>query len=282
MSAQGPDTTFWDIVPLGRQTADARDQFAEDMASESGTKKENLFDLGGGPSHLYDNPRLEVGVLQGDAVVAAHECWDLVKGVPDAVNVYLERYFIQSMPGRDFDLQLSIATRHQFTDQGQSPVAHTMAVRGVIGDFVNYLSEPIFGQLSTGGHLTLDIAVTFVSDRGTRQALSVLDSEAVRKGVTLLGTYNPVFGAAAGYAKGLLKMCLENRRNQALTEMHLGFRSKRADVGLPLLTATYVFIQPSSRETHVSFSGMRYDRETNRLVVGDKPVERNYMFVRVD
>src|SRR3954466_2359907 len=93
----------WVIRPLGELSPVERAEFYDDLSEDD--PEGHLFGEAGAGSRLYENPRLEVCVLEGHGILtpAAGRAGD-VSLHDSRVNVYLERYFVQAMPGRQFDL----------------------------------------------------------------------------------------------------------------------------------------------------------------------------------
>ena len=187
------------------------------------------------------------------------------------------------MPGNDFNLQIAIRTRHQFEDQAESSeIAHTFAVDGVQGDYVNYLSEPVFSNLSVEDQLSLEIAVIFVGDKNTDRILNIINKENVKKGIVLAGTFNPIFGVVANYVRNIGSELLQTRKNKRITRENFTLVSKPGSLSIPLKEGTYVFVQPRKDEKEFTFTGVRYDSLTDRVSVQGQPLARNHMILRIE
>lgn len=271
----------WELRALGHLTPLERAEFYEDLSEDD--PEDHLSIFGSKNSMLYENPRLEVGIMLDDgAIVPAEKC-PKTEGLRDThVDVYLERYFVQAMPGRRFDLQLAISSRHHFDDRGEPDlISHTLVVRGVLGDYVNYLAEPVFQKLKVSDALTLDVAVTFLTDRSTEWLLQLLKGPKLRMGIQLASAYNPVFGIVSTYVRGVVESLAAAKKNQAITDTHLTLVASPGKLSLPLIEGTYVLFQPSTEAEDSMTRKPRYDPDRQRIVLEDSDFERNYMILRI-
>src|SRR4051812_27685545 len=119
----------WTLETLGSMKEEERGSFYEDLSDDD--PEEHLFWDAADPKR-FENPRLEVGILLDTGEIVSpgkHSNPTCLQDVK--IDVYLERYFVQAMPGKEFDLQLAISSRHQFTDHPETErVSHTLVVRG--------------------------------------------------------------------------------------------------------------------------------------------------------
>lgn len=273
-------TSFWGLTPLGGMPEEDRQEFYDLLIDD---EQEEHFFLGDSTSHLYENPRLEIAILEDDGTLRPAQGYSSRPALGNGrIDVFLERYFAAAMPGNNYELQLAISSRHRFPDR-QEPdrVAHTLAVRGVLNDYANYLTEPVFQGLAVDDLLTLDIAVNFLSDKSTRRLLAALDSEVLSKGIKLAGTFNPVFATLATYAQGFVKMCLEQKKNVSITDSHLTLTRSPGPLSATLVEGTYLLVQPSTGEERVNMLDARYDFHQSMLLVGNEKISRNHLFLRV-
>lgn len=272
----------WGLRVLGERSDKERAAFYEGLIADIPTS--HMFGLGGGDARLFENPSLEVGVIMDDGRVVSAEQYPRGTGLQATrVDVYLERYFVQSMPGKSFDLQLAVSSRHEFDDRAEAEcVSHTLVVQGVPGHYANYLGEPVFRGLKIGDSLTLDVAVTFLTDRSTERLVGFLKAPELQKGIQLIAGYNPVFGTVATLVRGVVESLAGFKKNMAITNAHMTFQAKPGALSLPLIEGSYVFFQPST-ETDESFARKpRYDSGKQRIVYeGGDPFERNHMILRV-
>lgn len=274
------ESSFWGLAPLGAMSDQDRQQFYDLLVDDE--PEEHLF-FGERTSHLYENPRLEVAVLEDDGSLSPAQGYSARPPLENSrVDVFLERFFAAAMPGDNYDLQLAISTRHFFPDRPEPDrVAHTLAVKGVLKDYANYLTEPVFQGLSVEKFLTLDIAVNFLSDRNTRRLLKALDSEVLSKGVKLAGSFNPVYSTVATYAQGFVKMCLEHKKNVSITDAHLTLTGTPGPLSAALVEGTYLLVQPATTEERVDVRNARYNFEDNTLRLEGEKLLRNHFFLRI-
>jgi len=270
----------WELRALGDLTPQERAEFYEDLSKDN--PEEHFFGFDS-DSKLYENPRLEVGIMLANGAIVPFEKYPKTKGLRDTyVDVYLDRYFVQAMPGRQFDLQLAVSSRHLF-DGHEKPdlVSHTLAVHGVLGDYTNYLAEPVFQRLKVADMLSLDIAVTFLTDRSTERLIQFLKGPELRQGIQLAGAYNPVFGTVATYVRGVLESLAEAKKNQVITDGHVTLMASPGQISPPLIEGTYVFFQPSTEAEDSMARKPRYDSDRQRIALEDGDFERNHMILRV-
>jgi hypothetical protein len=280
MNEHSKAASYWDLIPLGQMDAKERAAFYDDLADDD--TEEHLF-FGDRTSHLYENPRLEACILEDDGRVVPAQGY---RGRPllkdTQVNVFLDRYFVAAMPGNHFDLQLAITSRHYFKGRTEPDrVAHTLAVKGVLNDYTNYLTEPVFRNLTVTDLLTLDIAVNFLSDRSTRRMLATMEHDMISKGVQLVSTFNPVFGTVAAYARGIVKMCLDAKKNVSIVDAHIGFTSEPGTLSPTLVEGTYLLFQPTTEEDKLVLKDATYDHEDRVLRIDGIAAPRNHLFLRV-
>lgn len=280
MSPREKTESFWGLTPLGQMSPAERQEFYDILVDDE--PEEQLF-FGDSTSHLYENPRLEIAILEKDGSLHPAQGYSSTASLANTrVDVFLERFFAAAMPGNNYDLQLAITSRHRFPDRPEPDrVAHTLTVKGVLNDYANYLTEPVFQGLAIADLLTLDIAVNFLSDKNTRHLLGLLDHEVLSKGIKLAGTFNPVFGTLATYAQGFVKMCLEQKKNICITDAHLTLAANPGPLSASLVEGTYLLLQPTTAEESMSMGNARYDFKDKSLWVADQKVSRNHLFLRI-
>ncbi len=271
----------WDLRALGSLSPLERATFYENLSDND--REDYLFISRTGNSTLYENPRLEIGIVSDNGSIVPAEKYPATEGIRDGnLDVFLERYFVQAMPGRQFDLQLAVSSRHWFDNRDEPDrVSHTLVVRGVIGDYANYLSEPVFQNLRVSDSLTLDIAVTFLTDRSTERLTEFLKRPELRQGIQLATTFNPVFGTVATYVRGVVESLAAAKKNQPITDAHVTFVARPGELSPPLIEATYVLFQPSTESDDSMTRKPRYDSVRRRIVLEDADCERNYMIMRI-
>lgn len=274
------DDKPWTLKTLGGSTPKERASFYEDLSDDD--SKQHLFWDASDPKR-FENPRLEVGILLDSGKIVSPGNYPNPKCLQDVkIDVYLERYFVDAMPGSQFDLQLAISSRHQFADRPEADrVSHTLVVRGVLGDYANYLAEPVFENLSVSNKLLLDVAVTFLTDRSTERLTQFLKSPELRQGIKLASVYNPIFGTVATYVTGVVESLAAAKKNRGVTDAHIGFLSSPGQMSPPLIEGTYILLQPSTDPESFSTVDARYDAQRQRVMIEDKPLERNYMILRI-
>lgn len=273
---------FWNIPALGELPTKERAAFYDALAEDE-EKGGERFLFGGSDSSFFENPTLRVGILEQDGSVVPAAGYTQRRTLQRRkIRVFLERYFVHAMPGQDFNLQIAIRTRHQFQDLKEtSEVAHTLAVRGIQGDYVNYLTEPVFSDLSIEDNLSLEIAVIYIGDKTTDRILDIINNENVKKGITLAGTFNPIFGVVANYVRNIGVAVLKSRKNQEITRQQLTLLSEPGKISLPLIEGDYILVQPKKGETELSFSGIQFDSATDRVTMNGQPLARNHMLLRI-
>jgi hypothetical protein len=271
---------FFEIKSLGEQSDTERAAFYDELVEDDASSF-NLFGRGQ-DANYFENPTLRVGLLLADGrvVPASQASQPAIKDT--RIDVWVERYFVQAMPANDFALQLVVAARHLFKDRKDAQeIAFTLAARGVLEDYVNCLSEPAFRGLTIKDSLSLGLMVNFVGDRTTDALLSFMDSEAVKKGMQLANTYNPVFGTVTTYCRSIVAGILKAKKNKAITNMNLSFLSEPGEMSTPLVEGTYLLIQPLRDEKELSFADISFDATTGKFVTNGQPLKRNHLVIRV-
>jgi hypothetical protein len=279
---------FWDIKSFGEISEEEKTVFYDSL-SEDVVEGKIRFHAGicGGDSSFFENPYLLAGIIEPDGSIYpatgyANNNRKTLKN--KKIRLFLERYFAHKMPHNDFNLQIIISAKHQFDNLPEASwIANTLAVRGVEGDYVNCLSEPIFSGISIQDLLSLKISVIFISDKSTDRILGIINNENVRKGLALVGTFNPVFGMVTEYALGIGKAVLESNKNRQITkDTNITLCSSTGPLSIPLIEGTYVLIQPKKNENQLSFTGMEYNPQKGNIVVNGSSLQRNHMILRID
>jgi hypothetical protein len=273
------DALFLDVATLGELTDAERAEFYDALADD--LPGQNLFGLGS-DAKVYENPTLRPAFLLADGRLVPVAEAPGTTLADTKIDVVVERYFVRDMPGNNFELQLVVSARHLFSNRKEAEeVAHTLAVKGVRNDWVNYLAEPVFQGLVIKDSLSLNVMVNFVGDKMTDALLTFMDSEVAKKGIQLAGSYNPIFGTAASYCRSIVAGVLKAHKNQAITNMNLTLSGARGPMALPLVEGTYLLVQPLRGEVELTFTGMHFDAPTGRFLASDKPLERNHLVLRI-
>jgi hypothetical protein len=123
--------------------------------------------------------------------------------------------------------------------------------------------------------------VIYVGDKTTNRILNIINNENVKKGITLAGTFNPIFGVVANYVRNIGVAVLESRKNQEITKQQLTLLSEPGKISLPLIEGDYVLVQPKRDEVELSFSGISFDSATGRVTMKDQPLARNHMLLHI-
>lgn len=275
------DNKPWEIRALGDLSPKEKAEFYESIIEEDSA--DHLFSSKSN-SQLYENPRLEVGIFNEDGTITPAELHQRNEGLlkDTALDIFLERYYTFAMPGNFFDLQLAISSRHLFDDRiTPEQISHTLVVKGVLGDFTNYLSEPVFRNLKISDMLTLDIAVTFLTDRSTERLVKCLKDKNLQKGIELVSTYNPVFSTAATFVKGIVESLGTAKKNKPITDAHITFVSSPDNLSIPLIEGNYLLFQPSSVKNDLTLLDLYYDKHEKKVMRGNEEFQYNYMILRV-
>lgn len=272
---------IWDFIALGNLPEKEKGEFYDLIAEDE--PAEGAF-LIGSDSSYFENPTLRVGILMNDGSITSAEGYATSQvPVKFSINVYLEKYYVFSMPGRRFKLHFAVGSRHLFAgSSGKKEIAHSFVVEGVEKDYVNYLGEPVFSNLSSERIFSIDLAVNFVSDKRTDSLLSFIDNENIKKGVKLINTYNPIYGSVVGYIKSISKSLLESKRNKTITNTHITFSTNPGPTSIPLIEGTYILIQPKKDED-LDFNHLKYDLTKGTVINNDQNIlERNHMILRTE
>jgi len=123
------------------------------------------------------------------------------------------------------------------------------------------------------------LGTLYDSVHGDDEAMSV--QEVVATGIKLAATYNPVFGTAATYVRGVVETVASARKNRAITDAHIGLTNEPGEISLPLVEGTYVFFQPLSTTDTIMDHHPRFDVDKLRIVTDQGTFDRNHMFIRL-
>lgn len=269
---------YWDFVTLSELDKNEKAAFYNEIIED--IEGDNLFGMG--DSRYFENPTLRVGILNEDLTVSSIINANGKTVESDKINLYLEKYYVYDMPGDNFNLQLMIETRHQFNKDKESQVGHTIAVNGLKKDFVNYLSEPVFKNLSVDDTLSLGIMVNFIGDKKTDSWLSFIKSDVVKTGIDLVGGFNPVYGTAANYIKSIAGGVLSSKKNQAITNMKISFLKSPGKLSIPLIEGTFILIQPMRDEHEINFEGITFEPSSGYFKQDGINLARNHMIFRIE
>src|SRR3954468_4527539 len=112
------EESAWSIVALGDASPVEKGGFYDALAEDDEEEHFSLF--GNGEEVFYENPRLEVTILGADGSLVPAAKYPRPAGFSSkSINLYLDRYYVHVVPGRLFDLQVSISSRHMFSGRGQ-------------------------------------------------------------------------------------------------------------------------------------------------------------------
>lgn len=271
----------WEIITLGKLSPKDKAEFYETL-SEEGAEKHLFSDKKN--SKLYENPMLEVAIINETGEVISPSLHSPKKEFlgETTIDISLDRYYVAAMPGNLFDLQIALSSRHLFENRSTSEqISHTMVAKGVLGSFINYFSEPVFQNLKIANMLTLDLAVSFLTDRSTERLIKCLKDENLKKGIQLASQYNPVFNTAATFVKGIVETLGSAKKNTPITDHHITFYSSPDKFSTPLIEGSYLLFQPSSEKEDLSTLNLKYDFNRDKLMEDEKEFEHNYMILSV-
>jgi len=275
------NSPFWPGTPLSELAAEDRGIFYDALADDD--IGDQLFG-GGKKANLYESQAFRIGIVDDKSRVVPAAGFKHPKPLSNArINVFLEGFFAAAMPGRKFRLQLLIGATHRFDEGLAQDIGHTVAVDGVLEDYVGVLGDPCFWKLKIDETLTLHVSINFVADKSDESVLRLLDSDQVKKGVELTATYNPVFGATLAYARGIAQALLKSRQNQSIIKCTVGFRTDPGDIGIPLAESTYVLVQVPSPELNTfSWDNTQWHSASGRIVRDGQPLMFNHLLLRLE
>ena len=270
----------WNVQPLGHLPPKEKALFYEGLSEED---TEDHFFSSNKNSMLYENPGLKVGILNIDGTIIPAELYqegEVLKNIN--LDIFLERYYVHAMPGKLFDLQFTISSRHLFKNRNNADrVSHTLVAQGVLDDYINYFTEPVFQNLKVSDKLTLDLAVTFLTDRSTERLIKCLKDENLQKGIQLANIFNPVFETVATFVKGIVESLASAKKNQAITNAHLTLLSSPNQLSIPLVEGTYFLFQPSAEKEDQFFHDLYYDSISQKVRTNNIYLDRNYMILSI-
>jgi hypothetical protein len=271
-------TQQWPGVPLGALDDEARASFYDSLSSTGGPR--HFF--ASANSGRFEAQTFRVGhLLSSGEFVSAEEELNISPLENCRLDLKVLKFFAAAMPQDNFCIQLAISARHSFAT-GEESIGHSLAVDGQMGDYANILNVPVFTGLHVKRRLHLSVGIIFVSDRLCDRATEILKSDSVRKSIEMTTTYNPVYGAAIAYIKGLCETFLQSRRNRKIIEFQMGFQSKVEDIGLRLYPGTYVLVQvPRDEAAAFRWTGLVYDRDSERVSRAGRAIDYNHLLLEI-
>lgn len=277
-----PLSNFWPGTPIG-QMSDEDKGLIYDTIPQEGPDNFTLF----GTKKKWESKSFRLGVLlPGSSTFVPAEDSRISK-LPavnnSKISIYLTKYFAAAMPGNHFDLQFSLGAQHQFEDNVASDVGHSRSVQGLIGDYVNILNVPYIRGIKVGTEITLKISINFLSSKSDERILRFLKSDLLKQGINLTNTYNPIFGVAVGYIRGLTETLLTEKKNTNIINCEVGFQHEAGDLGFWLREASYLFVQvPGNELSSFNWRDISWNQLEGRVYKSIFPLDYNHLLLRFE
>jgi len=275
-----PSSKFWPGTPIGQMAEEEQGSIYDEIPQEG---VDNFVRFG--RKKKWESKAFRLGVLlpgSPNFVPAGDPKVSKLPALNDSkVSIYLTRYFAAAMPGDHFDLQFSLGAQHQFDDDVSSEVGHSCSVQGIMGDYINLLNVPYIRGIIVNSEINLKISVNFLSSRSDERIIRFLRSDLLKQGVNLTGTYNPIFGVAVGYIRGLTETLLSEKKNTNIINCEVGFQHDAGDSGFWLREATYLFVQvPSNEISSFNWRDITWNQLEDRVYKSIFALDYNHLLLR--
>ncbi len=207
------------------------------------------------------------------------------------LDVTLNRFHVYRYPGSSqHTIQINFSIEHLVNLAKADPDTSLTTQQILYGYVVNARDEqavpaigvPIFRRLRIRDELQMKIATIHLADRKAKQMLEVLESDAMKKGLTLLSTTNPVFPMVSGLVDGATRLFLSCNANKPVHKIEIGFLISTATANPKLREGSYVLIQADVSDCDLA--NYRWNQEKGRIE--DKELEDeipyNYMILSIE
>jgi hypothetical protein len=198
------------------------------------------------------------------------------------INVSLDAFYVERYPGgrnRWKDVAVSFTTKHRVADKDQE-VTFTKKYQVRDGQGASVSGDRVFrGVVVPPDGLVFECATKKLTGRSTRRVAEVLDSEEVKKGLTLLTSWQPLLSPLVSLAKGLFEKNIDDGCRTNTQEIALGLDFSNSATHARLKKGTYFAIQAP---TGTAVSEYSYDRGRHHLYAEDgEPIAYNYLMFGV-
>jgi hypothetical protein len=136
----------------------------------------------------------------------------------------------------------------------------------------------VLRSLRVGPGAELNIRVVYIHGKASKMALDVMKSPPFRAGIQLTAAVNPVVGLATHYLESLTKLLIQQGHNRTIVNARFGMHPYGGPISSGIGVGDYLFVQPP---TDFDFGELRWDSQQERVIHNTKPLDTNYLLLRV-
>lgn len=195
--------------------------------------------------------------------------------IDERIDLSLDRFYVKRYPGQtQHTIQVNFAVDHLVSDLSVLPsipsiqeVLYGYSLNVNDNQAAPIIGASIFRGLRIQNDLQMMIETIHIADPVAQPILDVLQNDAMKVGLTLLSTLNPVFDIVSNLIDGCSKLILSKKANVGIGKILLGLSLDRSRTTLPKLQAgSYVLIQAPSNQLSID----NYVWNSNRARIDDR------------
>lgn len=240
---------------LGALPDEERQDYYRGLAELSGqeTSREIKGIFQGDPNRrLYEARETVLGYIRDGQIVAASSIAPQNSLQNKTLDVTLDRFHVQRYPGTSMHtIQVNFSVEHLVNPGGRKSgdvlmkqdILYGYIIEAVDGQAAPPVGAAIFRGLRIQNELQMRIATVNLVDRGEQRILEILQSDAMKKGLTLLSTVNPAFAMISELVMGTTQMFLSRNKNRAIHKVPIGLLINAADANPKLREGSYLLVQ---------------------------------------
>ncbi len=188
-------------------------------------------------------------------------------------NVYVERY--PGIFGGEYEVLFEFSAKHSPENSSieEEEIKYTQkySLRNGGGSGKSGLSV-LKGLRVPKNGIDFYLNTIYIANKSEEKVVKFLNSGIFNSGLELISTANPVIKQVAGYATGITKYLVEEKKNNIVQEIGIGFDFSGNTEVASLKCGTYVAIQ--TIRNHFKFSDWYYDIDSSLLKPYDGSLER--------
>ncbi len=240
---------------LGALPDEERQEYYRGLAElpNQGSSREIKGLFQGDPNRrLYEARETFLGYIEDEHIVSASSIAPQNSLKNKILDVTLDRFHIQRYPGSSMHtIQINFSVEHLVNLAGKTSddvlvkqdILYGYIVEAVDGQAAPPVGAAIFRGLRIQNELQMTIATLHLVDRVEQHILEMLQSDVMKKGLTLLSTTNPVFSMISELVMGTTQMFLSRNKNRAIHKVPIGLLINAAEANPKLREGSYLLIQ---------------------------------------
>lgn len=190
-------------------------------------------------------------------------------GLKDArLRISLDDLRVADYPGGGMHRVLFNFFVQNRTKTGLEDVNYNATYRIQEGDSAAVLNYPIFtGVAPQESGLVIRCFTVNVKNDNDEMFLDLLESDALRQGLKLAATAQPVLGPLSSLAVGMTRAIAARRRNVAVQDVYLGLDFGGSTTGARLSSGSYVAVQmPAAFQRAWRWSDWSYESDSGQIL----------------